>query len=121
MPHDKWIRYGLGKPGTTLRTPFDPEIPVLFVASRMFALFSHLHGRPYVNLKADPEESHLLRLQYPGVIIPGYHMNKRHWNTVFLDGGLPEDEIRHLMDASYGLVRGKLSRAEKAALAAAPG
>jgi len=119
LPHDRWIRYGLGKPGASLRTPFDPGIPVLFVASRMFALFSHLQGRPYVNLKADPEESRLLRMQYPDAIIPGCHMNKRHWNTVFLDAGLPDEEIRCLMDASYNLVLQKLTRAEKAGLARA--
>jgi len=116
LPHDPWIRYGLGKPGTSLRTPFDPEIPVLFVASRMFALFSRLKGRPYVNLKADPEESRLLRAQYPDAVIPGYHMNKKHWNTVFLDAGLPDDEIRYMMDTSYELVKRKLTRADKASL-----
>jgi len=117
VPHEKWIQYGLGKPWTSLREPFGPGVRVLFVASKMFALFSVLRGRPYVNLKADPEEGHLLRMQYPNRIVQGYHMNKQHWITVFLDGGVPEEEIRNLMDASYGLVLGKLGRKARERLA----
>ncbi|MFD5404816.1 MmcQ/YjbR family DNA-binding protein, partial [Streptomyces griseorubiginosus] len=67
--------------------PFSPEISVFKVLGKMFAL-SWLDNRPLtVNLKCDPEDAIRLRADHPGLIIPGYHMNKRHWNTVTVEGG----------------------------------
>ncbi|MEU1480514.1 MmcQ/YjbR family DNA-binding protein [Streptomyces sp. NPDC001668] len=93
--------------------PFSPEVSVFKVLGKMFAL-SWLDARPLkVNLKCDPEDAIRLRADHPGLIIPGYHMNKRHWNTVTVDGGLPDRMIRELVEDSYDLVVAGLPRAER--------
>ncbi|MFJ9035882.1 MmcQ/YjbR family DNA-binding protein [Streptomyces sp. NPDC102406] len=92
--------------------PFNPEISVFKVLGKMFAL-SSLDGRPLtVNLKCDPEDAVRLREEYEGVIVPGWHMNKRHWNTVRV-GGLPDRFVRELVEDSYDLVVAGLPRAER--------
>ncbi|MEI5100534.1 MmcQ/YjbR family DNA-binding protein [Streptomyces sp. PmtG] len=92
--------------------PFGPETSVFKVAGKLFAL-SALDGRPLtVNLKCDPEIALQLRAQYPE-IIPGWHMNKRHWNTVTIDGELPDQLVRELVEDSYDLVVAGLPRAER--------
>jgi predicted DNA-binding protein (MmcQ/YjbR family) len=93
--------------------PFRPEISVFKVLGKMFAL-SQLDNRPLtVNLKCDPEDAIRLRADHPGLIVPGYHMNKRHWNTVTVDGELPDRMIRELVEDSYDLVVAGLPRAER--------
>lgn len=117
MNHRRLIELGLKYPGTRLRYPFDPNMPVLFVGSKMFALFSDFYGGESVNLKTSPDEAWLQRETYPGAVLPGYHMNKRHWNTVVLDGRVPDDVVVQMLDDSYRLVAAKLTRAEREALA----
>ena len=68
-----------------------------------------------MNLKCDPAEALFLRDMFDAVV-PGYHMNKTHWNTVILDGSIPRGEIERMIDRSYGLVVKKLKRAERVAL-----
>ncbi|MEW2395943.1 MmcQ/YjbR family DNA-binding protein [Streptomyces sp. NPDC046862] len=93
--------------------PFNPETSVFKVLGKMFAL-SYLDGRPLTaNLKCDPEDAVRLRDEYPGLIIPGWHMNKRHWNTVTVDGDLPDRVVRELVEDSYDLVVAGLPRAER--------
>ncbi|MEU5704486.1 MmcQ/YjbR family DNA-binding protein [Streptomyces aurantiacus] len=93
--------------------PFSPEISVFKVLGKMFALTS-LEARPLkVNLKCDPEDAVRLRGEHEGLIIPGWHMNKRHWNTVTADGGLPDHVVRELVEDSYDLVVAGLPRAER--------
>ncbi|MFF3498020.1 MmcQ/YjbR family DNA-binding protein [Streptomyces sp. NPDC003247] len=93
--------------------PFRPEISVFKVRGRLFALTS-LDARPLtVNLKCDPEDAVRLRAEHPGLIVPGYHMNKRHWNTVTVDGGLADRLVRELIEDSYDLVVAGLPRAER--------
>ncbi|MCF2125616.1 MmcQ/YjbR family DNA-binding protein [Strepomyces sp. STD 3.1] len=93
--------------------PFNPETSVFKVLGKMFAL-SSLDGRPLtVNLKCDPDEAVRLRGEHPGLIVPGWHMNKRHWNTVTADGGLPDRVVRELVEDSYDLVVAGLPRAER--------
>ncbi|WP_149183422.1 MmcQ/YjbR family DNA-binding protein [Streptomyces sp. TRM49041] len=92
--------------------PFGPETSVFKVAGKMFAL-SALDGRPLtVNLKCEPEIAVRLRAEHPGLIVPGYHMNKRHWNTVTVTG-LPEALVRELVEDSYDLVVAGLPKAER--------
>jgi predicted DNA-binding protein (MmcQ/YjbR family) len=110
MDHKRIADYGLSKPGTSLRYPFDPDLPVLFVADRMFALLGKHQSFPSVNLKAEPETAWLLREKYPGSVLPGYHMNKRHWNTVVLNGTIPDREVLEMVDESYQLVCAKLPK-----------
>ncbi|MFF7048553.1 MmcQ/YjbR family DNA-binding protein [Streptomyces griseorubiginosus] len=93
--------------------PFRPEISVFKVLGKMFAL-SWLDNRPLtINLKCDPEDAIRLRTDHPGLIVPGYHMNKRHWNTVTVDGELPDRLVRELVEDSYDLVVAGLPRAER--------
>jgi predicted DNA-binding protein (MmcQ/YjbR family) len=93
--------------------PFAPEISVFKVLGKVFAL-SWIDGRPLkVNLKCDPEDAIRLRGEYEGLIAPGYHMNKRHWNTVQVDGELPDRLVRELIEDSYDLVVAGLPRAER--------
>ncbi|MEU8944182.1 MmcQ/YjbR family DNA-binding protein [Streptomyces sp. NPDC048489] len=93
--------------------PFTPETSVFKVLGKLFAL-SNLDARPLtVNLKCVPEDAVRLRAEYPGLVIPGYHMNKRHWNTVTADGELPDRLVRELVEDSYDLVVAGLPRAER--------
>ncbi len=103
------------KPGSVEDYPFGDEVAVFKVAGKMFALVS-LDSRPgSVSLKCDPELAAGLRARY-SVITAGYHLNKRHWNTITLDGSVPEDELLDLIDHSYELVVAGLTRAGRTKL-----
>ncbi|MEU8886468.1 MmcQ/YjbR family DNA-binding protein [Streptomyces sp. NPDC048442] len=89
--------------------PFGPETSVFKVLGKMFAL-SALDSVPLsVNLKCDPENALRLRGEHPA-IVPGWHMNKRHWNTVTLDGTVPDRLVREMAEDSYDLVVAKMPR-----------
>jgi predicted DNA-binding protein (MmcQ/YjbR family) len=107
------IRYCLSKPGAREDHPFGPETTVIKVASRMFALISD-GAPPRISLKCDPAIAENLREQH-ACVIPGYHLNKTHWNTVIVDGSLPPDDLFAMIDHSYELVVRRLTRAERAA------
>lgn len=94
--------YCLSKKGVTEHFPFDEVTLVFKVGDKMFAL-TNLDGEPTVNLKCDPERAIELREQHSS-IIPGYHMNKTHWNTVIMDGSVSDKLIYELIDHSYNLV-----------------
>ena len=99
--------YCLSFPGSEETFPFGPETSVFKVAGKMFAL-SQLAQRPLrVSLKCDPLLADQLRETHPA-IIPGYHLNKRHWNTVTIDGSLPDQMIRDMIEDSYDLVVSQL-------------
>ena len=96
--------------------PFGPENSVFKVAGKIFAL-SRLAGNPLcVSLKCEPPLAEQLRKGHPAVI-PGYHLNKRHWNTVIIDGSLGEQTICDMVEDSYDLIVSTLSRARRRALA----
>ncbi len=93
--------------------PFNPETSVFKVQGKLFALTS-LDARPLkVNLKCDPDDAVRLREEHPGLVVPGYHMNKRHWNTVTVDGDLTDRLVRELVEDSYDLVVAGLPRADR--------
>jgi predicted DNA-binding protein (MmcQ/YjbR family) len=93
----------LGQPGAIEDFPFGPEHSVFKVAGKMFAL-SALERRPLeVSVKCEPDLAVALRSSY-GAIRPGYHLNKRHWNTITLDGSLSDRLVRELVEDSYDLV-----------------
>ena len=102
--------YCLRKPGATEGTPFGPDVLVFKVGDKMFALAALDEVPPTVNLKCDPELALDLRDRYEQVR-PGYHMNKKHWNTVEIESGIPDDELRKMIDHSYGLVIKTLPKA----------
>ncbi|NVO08365.1 MAG: MmcQ/YjbR family DNA-binding protein [Bacteroidales bacterium] len=103
--------YCISKKGVTEGFPFDEVTLVFKVGGKMFAL-TNLDGEPSVNLKCDPEKAIELREQY-SAIIPGYHMSKLHWNTVYMDRSLPENLIKELIDLSYQLVLASLPKAKR--------
>jgi predicted DNA-binding protein (MmcQ/YjbR family) len=105
----------LSFPGAAETFPFGPRTSVFKVAGKMFAL-SQLGESPLqVSVKCDPELAQGLR-QAHAAVIPGYHLNKRHWNTVIIDGSLPDTAIRDMIEDSYDIVVSKLSRADRQAL-----
>jgi predicted DNA-binding protein (MmcQ/YjbR family) len=102
-------------PGAVEDYPFGDGVAVFKVAGRMFALVS-LEGDPgSVNLKCDPGLALELRARYSAVG-PGYHQDKRHWNTVDLDRSIDDNQLREMIDHSYGLVVEGLPRAQRARL-----
>lgn len=92
-------------PGAAEDFPFDDTTLVFKVRGKIFALMAldQNHDAPNINLKCEPTLAEMLRSTYPAVR-PGYHMNKRHWNTVVVDGSIPEPEIHEMIDHSYGEV-----------------
>lgn len=106
-------KYCLTKPGAIEDYPFGPDVIVIKIASKMFALLSRRNGQDNLSLKCDPDYSEVLRKQYPN-ITPGYHLNKRYWNTLIIDGSIPKKEIIGLIDHSYELVYKSLPRKMRA-------
>ncbi len=105
----------LSFPGAEETFPFGPENSVFKVGGKVFAL-SRLSRRPLrVSLKCEPPLAERLREAHAAVI-PGYHLNKRHWNTVIIDGSLPDQLINDMVEDSYDLVVSKLSRVRQRAL-----
>lgn len=105
----------LSFPGTSETFPFAPETSVFKVAGKMFAL-SRLGQAPLrISLKCEPLLAEQLRQAHPAVL-PGYHLNKRHWNTVVLDGSLPDRMVLDMIEDSYDLVVSRLSQARRRAL-----
>src|SRR5436853_5100581 len=107
--------YCLTKPNAIEGTPFGETVLVFKVAGKMFALASLDEVPATVNLKCDPDRALELRDRYEQVR-PGYHMNKKHWNTVEIDSGVPETELRKMIDHSYDSVVQSLSKAARAKL-----
>lgn len=93
----------LSLPQVEETTPFGPDVLVYKVAGKMFALAIPDEFPPRVNLKCDPDRALELRDRHES-ITPGYHMNKRHWNTLLLDGSLPSKLLHELIEHSYHLV-----------------
>ena len=103
----------LGLPGASEEFPFGDEVSVFKVGGKMFALCSLDAGPPLrLSVKCDPELAAQLRSAYPA-IRPGYHLNKRHWNTLTLDGSLPDELVTDLLGDSYDLVVASLPRARR--------
>jgi len=120
-------KYLLSKPEATLDYPFGDEVKVFKVKNKMFATLalgkmgkavSSESGDKkdwWMNLKCDPDEAVMLRDIFPAVI-PGYHMNKRLWNTVILDGSIPQGEIERMIDNSFKLVVSKMTKKDQASI-----
>lgn len=93
----------VAKFGVTEETPFGPEVLVYKVLGKMFATLGFENEVGRMNLKCDPDRALELRDEHEAVL-PGYHMNKKHWNTLVLDGSLSGDLVSELIDHSYDLV-----------------
>lgn len=114
--HQHEIRaYCNSKKGAEETFPFDATTLVMKVMGKMFALMptDMPEDQPQtINLKCEPALAEVLRQTYDAVK-PGYHMNKQHWNTVVLDGSIPDDEIFEMVDNSYALVVKSLTKAQR--------
>ena len=102
MDIEYYREYCLKKPGVTEGFPFDSSTLVFKVMNKMFALCD-VDTFAFVNLKCDPERAIQLREQYDS-IKPGYHMNKAHWNSLYIDGTIPDNLFLELVDHSYELI-----------------
>lgn len=101
--------------GVTAEFPFGPTPLVMKVGGKMFALISPSESHPSISLKCDPFINELLRSQYAAVK-PGYHLNKKHWITVEVDGTIPNEELQDMIKGSYQLVVKKLPKTQREAL-----
>ena len=111
MDIEELREFCLKKQGVNESFPFDEHTLVFKVASKMFCL-TNLNSDLSINLKCEPERCIELREEYEE-IEPGYHMNKKHWNTIDLEGNLEDKFIMELIDLSYDLVYSKLTKKEK--------
>jgi predicted DNA-binding protein (MmcQ/YjbR family) len=109
--------YCLRKKGVTEDRPFGEDILALRVMNKIFALIPMEAIPLSINLKCDPELAIELRDRFEGVL-PGYHQNKKHWNTVMLDGSVPDRDVREMIDHSYELIIKGLKKTERQQLAA---
>jgi predicted DNA-binding protein (MmcQ/YjbR family) len=107
--------YCLSFTGAEETFPFGPNTSVFKVAGKMFALSQLGADSLRVSLKCEPQLAQALRETHAAVI-PGYHLNKRHWNTVILDGSLPAEIVRNMIEDSYDIVVTKLPQADRRAL-----
>ena len=111
----QFCEYCLRKSRATESTPFGPDVLVFKVSGKMFALATLDEVPTRVNLKCDPDLALELRDRYDQVT-PGYHMNKKHWNTVEIEGDIPGPELRKMIDHSYELVAASLPKAHRVKL-----
>lgn len=105
MNHKEVEEYILSLPNAKLDYPFGKEVAVYKVDDKMFALIAENKEPVRLSLKCDPLLAQTLREKYESVL-PGYHLNKKHWNTIILTGQLPWDEVQALIHHSYNLVAG---------------
>jgi len=115
MDLESFREYCLSKVAATESMPFGEGVLVFKVAGKIFALAALDEIPATVNLKCDPDVALELRDRYEQ-IQPGYHMNKKHWNTVEISSGVPEAELRKMIDHSYDLIVKSLPKAAKAKL-----
>jgi len=116
MNLEAYYEYCLSKKGTTEHFPFDQDTLVFKVGGKMFALSSLIQwekGNPSVNLKCNPDYAQELRAQYSDVK-PAFHMSKVHWNTVVINGEVPDKFVKKWIDDSYDLVFKSLTKKIKA-------
>lgn len=105
MDHKTVEEYILSMPNAKLEYPFGEGVAVYKVEDKMFALIAEGKTPVNLSLKTDPELSKVLREKYE-TVMPGYHLNKKHWNTLVLTGQLPWEEVQALIRHSYQLVAG---------------
>ncbi|RZF58478.1 MmcQ/YjbR family DNA-binding protein [Sphingobacterium corticibacterium] len=107
----------LTKPAVTEELPFGPDTLVFKVGGKVFLLvgLDQVESLSF-NVKCNPDVAVELRLNYPETVIPGYHMNKKHWNTVYCNRQLSDERLRTFIDDSYALVYNSLSKAVKATI-----
>ncbi|HEX2926991.1 MAG TPA: MmcQ/YjbR family DNA-binding protein, partial [Ruminiclostridium sp.] len=106
---DALTNYCLSRKGAEKDLPFGPDVLVFKVADKMFALLSSRDNKLNLSLKCDPFLAQDFRQRYSS-ITPGYHLNKKNWNTIVIDGSIPAEELWWMIDHSYELVLKNLSK-----------
>lgn len=106
MTHKEVESYVMEMPNTRLDYPFGEDVAVYKVNDKMFALIAEKSDPVRISLKCDPQLATVLREKYE-TVMPGYHLNKKHWNTIILSGQLPWEEVQGLIRLSYNLVTAK--------------
>ncbi|MBQ2823074.1 MAG: MmcQ/YjbR family DNA-binding protein [Oscillospiraceae bacterium] len=113
MTREQLTEYALTLCGAGADCPFEDDTDTVVLrhtdTGKWFGLIMNLKGRDVVNLKCEPMNAEFLRDIYEGVI-PAYHMNKKHWNTVYLQSDVPDDEIKLMTDSSFELTRKKTGK-----------
>ncbi len=118
MDYGEYRDYCFSKKGVTEDFPFDETTSCMRVMGKIFAICDVGDGKvreeylgpfAFINLKCDPEKAILLREEYEA-IKPGWHMNKKHWNSVYMDGSLDDAMVRQLIDHSYAIIANSLPR-----------
>ena len=109
MDHQQLCDYFQAKPGAVASYPFGDDVRVYKVGNKMFGIIAEANNPLSINLKCDPDEAMALRDIFDNVI-PGYHMNKVHWNTVIMQGDVPDGEVQRMVDNSYDLIVASLPK-----------
>lgn len=112
MDIDVIREYCLARPHVEEGLPFGPDVIVFKVSGKIFLLLPLDSSSLQFNVKCDPDKAEELRATYPAVL-PGYHMNKKHWNTIKVDGSVPLKLVKEWIDDSYNLVAGKTKSPKK--------
>ncbi len=107
-----WLdAYMLEKPGAEKDFKEEWNATRYMIRGKMFAMRGgDKYGKPIITFKLEPEFGHLLRQQYEGDIVPGYYMNKEHWNSMYLEGAVPDEVARDMADRSHSLILASLSK-----------
>lgn len=112
MNIEEFRDYCLSKKAVAEELPFDETTLVYKVMGKMFAL-TDTEDEFRVNIKCGPDKAIVLREEFPNRVLPGYHMNKKHWNTILIDGAIPDKLLYQWIDESYDLVVSKLPKAKQ--------
>ncbi|TVP99931.1 MAG: MmcQ/YjbR family DNA-binding protein [Balneolaceae bacterium] len=112
MNIETYRNFCLSFPGATEDLPFDENTLCFKVMGKIFTICD-IEEFESINLKCDPVKAIELREEYPGIVIPGYHMNKKHWNTVSMQHNLPDELIKEWIRDSYILVISKLPKKDR--------
>ena len=116
----EWLeRYCLSKPGAVKHYQEEWGCVLYRVDDKMFLMDGgDKNGAPIISLKLAPPHGELVRAEYPGVVVPGYYMNKTHWSSVYTAGGVPNDHLKAWIDESYELIFASLPKKKQAAILA---
>ncbi|MEI2711062.1 MAG: MmcQ/YjbR family DNA-binding protein [Chitinophagaceae bacterium] len=107
MDIEQLRNYVIGKPNVEESFPFGDDTLVFKVNNKIFLLLG-LDNQPLqFNVKCNPDKAIELREEFPDTVLPGYHMNKKHWNTIVVNGNLLNEQLKEMIDHSYNLVSGK--------------
>ena len=111
MKYEWFEEYCTSKKGAYKEYKTEWEVDRYMIRDKMFIMHGgDKEGKEIITVKLEPMHGQLLREQYKGDIVPGYYMNKEHWNSVYVDGNVPDDVLRDMVDKSYALILGAFSK-----------